>query len=139
MIINDREYKIIIPKWDNSGRKIRPDELEDIGKKMSEHFGGVTIFPSVLGCWKDPEGKLQCEENAVFSSFSDSESFENWEMQKKIDEEFIKNLAEDLGKRFGQESIVIAENKVEVNFIKGKYQKELPSEKLGIDWFKKLI
>lgn len=139
MIINDREYKIIVPKWDNSGRKIRPDELEDIGKKMSEHFGGVTIIPSVLGCWKSPEGKLQCEENAIFSSFRDSESSENWEMQKRIDEEFIKNIARSLGERFGQESVIIAEDKVEVSFIKGEYQKELPQERVGQDWFKKLV
>jgi len=138
-MINDREYKLIVPKWDNSGRKIKAEELEEIGKKMSEHFGGVTIIPSVLGCWKTPEGKLQCEENVLFSSFRDSESVRDWERQKRIDEEFVRNLARRLGERFGQESVLIAEDKVEVTFIKGRYEKELPEERTGVDWFKKLI
>jgi len=139
MIINDREYKIVVPKWDNSGRRIRAEELEEIGKKMAEHFGGVTIHPSVLGCWKNPEGKLVCEENAIFSSYADSESSPDWEKQKKIDEDFVIKLAKELGEKFGQESVLISEDVVEVEFISGKYSPQLPKERVGVDWFKKLI
>ncbi|MCD6408368.1 hypothetical protein J7L87_04885 [bacterium] len=139
MLINDREYRLIVPKWDNSGRKIKSEEIEEIAKRMSDHFGGVSIIPSILGCWKNEEGKLICEENLVFQAYRDSESVRDWERQKKIDEEFVNSIAKELGKRFGQESVLISEDKVEVNFVEGKYRKELPPERIGIDWFKKLV
>ena len=139
MLINDREYRLIVPKWDNSGRKIKSEEIEEIAKRMSDHFGGVSIIPSILGCWKNEEGKLICEENLVFQTYRDRESVRDWERQKKIDEEFVNSIAKELGKRFGQESVLIGEDKVEVNFVEGKYRKELPPERIGIDWFKKLV
>jgi len=139
-VINDREYRVIVPKYDNSGRKIRAEEMEGLAKKMSEHFGGVTIIPSVLGCWvSERDKKLICEENVVFSSLRDSESVPNWEKQKREDETFIKNLAREVGTRFGQESVLISEDKVEVDFIKGRYREELPRQRVGVDWFRKLI
>ena len=140
MKINDREYRIIIPKWDNSGRKIATEEIEKIAKKMTEHFGGVTVFPSVLGCWKDEErDRIVCEENAIFSSFRDTETTPNWEEQKRKDEEFVRGLAKELGVRFGQGAVLISEDKVEVDFIKGKYRETLPKKFIGIDWFRKKL
>ena len=139
-MINDREYRIIVPKWDNSGRKIKSEEIEEIAKEISEHFGGVSIIPSILGCWKDEKrNKLVCEENLVFSTYRDSEGVKDWGKQKKIDEEFIRSLAKKLGERFGQESVLIGEDKVEVDFVKGKYMESLPKGRVGIDWFKKMV
>jgi len=101
---------------------------------------GVTVIPSVLGCWKNEEGKLICEENLVFEAMRDSESSpRDWEIQKKLDEEFMRRLAKKLGERFGQESVLIAEDKVEVDFVKGRYREELPRERIGVDWFEKLV
>jgi len=140
MRINDREYRLIVPKWDNSGRKIKSEEIKEIAKEVSEWFGGVTVIPSVLGCWKNEEGKLICEENLVFEAMRDSESSpRDWEIQKKLDEEFMRRLASKLGERFGQESVLIAEDKVEVDFVKGRYREELPRERIGVDWFEKLV
>jgi len=138
-IINDREYKIIIPKFDNSGRKIKAEEIEKIAVEMSKHFGGTTIIPSVLGCWVDRVGELICEENIVISSLRDSESSVDWEAQKQKDENFIVNMANRIGIELGQDSILVSEDKVEVDFVRGRYKKELPEKKVGIDFFRKLI
>jgi len=138
-IINDREYRIIVPKWDNSGRRIKSEEIKDIARRISEHFGGVTIFPSVLGCWKEGEN-LICEENLVIDVSRDSETAKKpWQEQIKEDEKFIFDLAKKLGERFGQYSVMVSENKVEVDFVSGRYRKSLPSEVVGIDWFEKLV
>jgi len=137
--INDREYRIIVPKWDNSGRKIKAEELQAIAQKMSDHFGGVTIYPSVVGCWWSDDRKFICEENAVFVSFADSESSEDWKKQIQDDERFVFNLAKELGERFGQATVSVGKNNVEVAFLKGQYLEELPRSRVGHDWFKKYL
>jgi len=140
MVINDIEHKLVVPKWDNSGRKIKSEEISEIAKEMSNQFGGVTINPSVLGCWNDRKrDMLVCEENMVFSSVRDSETTPNFEEQKIKDLKFMEDMAKKLGKEFGQESIMSSENKVEVKFIEGKFKEELPEEKTGVNWFDKLV
>ena len=85
--INDREYNLIIPKYDNEGHKIKSEKIEEIAEKMSERFGGVTVFPSILGCWKSKKMPgVKCEENTIISSVRDSEGVENWEKVKRQDE-----------------------------------------------------
>ena len=140
MAINDVRHELIVPKWDNSGRKIKAEEIEDIAKKMANRFGGVTITPSVLGCWVSKEtDSLICEENTIFSSVRDSESVDNFERRKVEDLEFMKNLAKELGVKFGQEAIMSSEDVVEVRFIEGRFKKELEEDKLGVNWFKKML
>ena len=141
MRVNDRKYSIIIPKWDNSGRKIRVEILERIVKKMANHFGGATLIPSVLGCWVDEKrNKLVCEENAELFAIRDSETSPlPWNEQKRVDEEFVRNLAKEVADELGQSAVMITEGIQEVKFVQGRYREELPEKKVGIDWFKKLI
>ena len=138
MRINDRKYSIIIPKWDNSGRKIRPEILEKVVKRMSEHFGGATVIPSVLGCWKEGD-KLICEENAEVYSIRDSESVSDVERQNQIDERFVRDLAKSVANELGQSAVMVTEGIQEVTFIGGRYRKELPQSKVGINWFRRLL
>lgn len=136
MLINDREYRIVIPQYDNSGNKIDPKQIEYFAKKMAEHFGGVTVIPNVLGCWKDESGKLQCEKNTLLISNDDSEKYPNWSERKAESERFINNLASEIGKKLGQACVYTSESRVEVNFVEGKYKKALPkSIRYKPDWF----
>ena len=140
MEINDREFRLIIPKFDNDLHKIKAEEIEEIAKEMSEHFGGVTVYPSVLGCWKNPKtGELQCEENVVITAVRDSENTKNYEEQLKKDREKVEKIAKRYGKRFGQESVLWGRNITEVKFEEGKFRKSVPEKIRGIDFFKKLI
>lgn len=135
--INDIKYSIMIPKYDNSGRKIKAEVLEEKVKRMARHFGGVSVIPSVLGCWEDDEGNLICEENAEVYSIRNYESPEDVSKRKK-DLEFVIDLAEEIGKELGQASIMVSNAKSEVVFVSGEYKEQLKG-KTGIDWFKKLL
>jgi hypothetical protein len=140
MEINDREFRLIIPKYDNDLHKIKAEEVKEIAKEMSEQFGGVTVYPSVLGCWKDTEtGKLQCEENIVITATRDSENTKNYEEQLKRDREKMEKIAKKYGKRFGQKSVMWGRSITEVKFEKGKFRKSVPEHIRGIDFFEKLI
>lgn len=123
--INDTEFKIIIPKYDNSGKKIKTEVIKEIGDKMSEHFKGISINPSIIGCWKD-KGKMICEENLVISAIRDSETTENYGNQINNDVKFMKNLSKKVGKSLGQAEILQSKSKVEADFVKGKFKKGLP-------------
>jgi len=138
--INDREYTIIIPKYDNSGNKIATKELKNITKEVSDHFGGATVTPSVLGCWKDEERNvLECEENAVITAIRDSENKSNVSSQNNIDRQFVSELSKRYGDRLGQALITNVRDIVEVDFVKGKYKEKLPKKITGIDFFEKLL
>jgi len=137
--INDIKYSLILPKYDNSGNKIKPEVLADKVKRMAEHFGGVTVIPSVLGCWKDEErGELVCEENAEVYAIRNSEDSENITKTRLEDLDFIYDLAKEVGNDFGQASIMISNARTEMSFVSGEYKENL-KEMTGIDFFRKLL
>lgn len=136
--IDDIKYSIIIPKYDNSGRKIKPEVIEKKVRKMARHFGGVTVIPSVLGCWEDEDGKLVCEENAEIYSIRNFEGDEDKTKIRLKDLDFVFDLAKEIGEELGQASVMISNAKTEMAFVSGKYRENL-KEKTGIDWFKKLL
>ncbi|MCD6467803.1 MAG: hypothetical protein J7L32_00605 [Thermoplasmata archaeon] len=138
--INDIKYSIIVPKYDNSGRKIRVDKIAEKVKKMARHFGGVTVIPSVLGCWEDDSGKLVCEENAEIYSIRDIDKNEKPSQISKIrneDTNFIVKLGEEIGKDLGQAVVMVSNARTEMSFVSGEYKDSIKDT--GVDWFKKLI
>lgn len=145
--INDIEFGIILPKYDNSGAKINPELHKKIAVKMSEHFGGVTVFPSVLGCWVNENNELQCEENVLITSIRDTESIEKGKTIEEVlenDRKFMWELGKKAGEIFGQASIMETQGRKEATFIEGEYKEKLSKKKLLIpkapeDVFKKLI
>ena len=141
MKIDDREFSLILPKFDNTKvRKIKPEVLKEFSNKISEHFGGVTIRPSVLGCWfSSKTNKLECEENIILSAVRDSETTPNFKEQIEKDREFMNKLSEEAGIKLGQESVMIFENLTEGNFVEGVRKDQLPKNMIGIDFFNKLI
>jgi len=135
---DDREFGIVVPKYDNSQRKIKVDLIKKVATEMSKHFGGATILPTVLGAWVDDNGNLQVEENVLITSMRDVESPEDIEKVKE-DEQFMKKLAQMVGDEFGQAYVMITDDIKEVDFVEGRYKEELPKSKVGIDFFSKLI
>ena len=140
--MNDIEYRLILPIYDNSGRKIKPDLLTEAAEEMSIHFGGITVHPHVIGCYMEKDEKtqeinLKCDENTIF--FAVREDGLDNEEQRKEDEEFMKKLAKKYGKKFGQESVFYGTDVVEVSFIPGKKKKRLPEEALGYNILKRYL
>jgi len=138
--IREKEHTITVPKYDNSGRKIRPEVIKKYSNLLSERFGGVTIYPSVLGCWVD-KGIQYCEENIILRANRDLDKIKDLKRRKiiKKDRAFIKKLSKDIGMDLGQEVVLTSEDNVEVSYRKGLKREELEKEKIGADWFEKLI
>lgn len=138
--INDMKYSVVVPKYDNSGRKIRADKIAEEVKRMARHFGGVTVIPSVLGCWENDDGNLVCEENAEVYSIrnidKDSTPQDTAKIRKK-DTEFIVELGEKIGNDLGQAVIMVANARTEMSFVSGEYKDSIKDT--GVNWFNKLL
>jgi hypothetical protein len=135
----DKEFKIIVPKYSNDRERIDSDVLAMYAKKMAEYFGGVTVNPSVLGCWVDEErGELVCEENLILMSAFDASS----KTEREIEEarEFVRGLAKEIGDDLGQAAIMVIEDNIDrFEFVEGTYSKEIPDFLKEHDFFKRLL
>ena len=76
----DFEFKLILPKNDNSGNRINPETHKHYASELAKRFGGVTIIPDVLGCWINQKGILQCEKNMIMVANRDNKV---WDSDKK--------------------------------------------------------
>lgn len=163
--ITERDWKITIPLYDNSGNKIKVDVLKEFINKINNHFGGSTIL-KVGGCYSDG-GKTMCEENILILT---SRDFDNpyvdtgliGEFKKKCsarrdseecirlankilseDREFMKKLAEEIGRKLGQDSVYVSEGiSQDVSLVKGEWLERLSSDKVlssGEAFFKRLL
>lgn len=143
--IDDREYKVIVPKRDNKGQRIKNEEIESFVLEFSDHFDGATIQPTVIGCWRHPDKpeRTVCEENLVMSAVRDSEQLDrdgiDPQKQAKKDLVFVRSIATKIGDRFGQYGIFYSKELTEIEVVPSKGEEELPRERLGLDLFKKLI
>jgi len=148
--IDDREFRIILPKYDNAEKKIKAGVLKKVIDEMNLHFKGSTIYPSVLGCWTNPSNKdLICEENIIVTSVRDNEHEAVKEELKRRgisfkqmldeDEKFMQSLSKKTGFKLGQGEVFTGTSTTEVDMLKGKFKEELPKSKTGADFFRKYI
>jgi hypothetical protein len=105
MVLYARDFKLIIPIT-------AQENIRDVERKMTEHFGGVSAFPLVKGYWSDPKGKLYEDENILLSSVRDYSKSEHPYIQLHQDEEFMQKLAQDIGEKTNQQSIFVEEDLV---------------------------
>jgi len=134
----DLAFRIIVPKYSNAGERISTDVLAKYAKAIAEKFGGVTVYPSTIGCWVTKDGSLQCEENIVIEA--DLETSELREEDVKEYEEFVKDIAKRIANDLGQEEVMYTIDVLEdVVSVKGKYRKRIPDHMKERDFFKKLL
>jgi len=154
--INDREFNMILPKFDNNGKKIDSDELEDLIKRVSNRFGGSTSITENIGCFvpederpdvddedeadmlQEELGNMQCEEVIQVAALRGSDS----NVPLDEDREFFKNLAERAAEELGQFSITVNEDRTEFSFVEGdnSFEPGLDEDKLGHgDIFERLV
>lgn len=130
---DEREFSIIIPKKDNAGHLLDVGGIKRYAEKMSDHFGGVTINPTVVGCWREKKSDpLQCEENVrLFSGRDFPVGTSDVDAEKKLasDRLFMKKFATDIGRKFGQYSIYVVEDIVKDNKqIRGEWKEQVGEE-----------
>ncbi len=129
-------YQIVIPKFDNEGHRLSTQELQAIADRMTKHFGGITIDPKVLGCYLD-EGETVCDENTIYTSIRIGST----PAHAAHDRAFMEALAEEVGVRFGQESVMttIEDDPDSVQFVVGKKKQAVTKKMREQDYFKQLV
>lgn len=124
----EAEFKIIFPKYDNSGNRINPERFNPYFNKIISEFDGFTLIPEALGCWRDEKsGKVMCDENMVV--FTSADTSDQREINRKYN--FLKQLSKDIGKEFGQASVFVENDAIyDVSFMKGKFKRGLGREEV---------
>jgi|TARA_Y100000310_G_C20671913_1_gene810764 hypothetical protein len=135
----ERTFRMVLPKYDNSGRRISTDILRDISRNIASRFEGISVIPSMLGCYAPPEGgDMECEENIILEA-TRSGPDTTVDLLKK-DVEFFAAAAKEAGVLLGQEEIYIQEETdVITTKVGGHRKQQLPKKLLEADFFKKLI
>lgn len=139
--VGEAHFTMILPKADNSGRKINASIQKKHINKVNDHFGGSTVKPITLGCWHDKErGKMQCETGLAVETFRDFDS--DPEMKKldaiqrkqqlQRDYSKMRSIAKSAAKEYGQASVpVIYDNISDVTLVEGRWSESISSSKTG--------
>lgn len=132
-LLSSREYQIIVPKYDNSQNLISVNRIEIYAKRMTEHFGGITIFPKVLGCNINKKNQsIFCSENSIFTSYriySKDMSEKEYSEITAGDLKFVRDLSKRITKELGKESVIITDSLKNVEFIRGKQMDSVSNPK----------
>lgn len=142
--VGEAEFKMVIPKNDNSGKPIKHKILSKYISKINGRFGGSTTIPTVKGCYSTKEGNKNvffCERNFEITAVRDFQTPYNRELRKlnskqrlkrlSEDYKFMKSLARKAGQELGQDSIFIESDYInDASFIKGNFSKKVRKKKL---------
>lgn len=132
----ERTFRMLLPKYDNSGRRINTDALRDIAREVAARFNGVSVSPVELGCWVGQDGELQCEENVLLEVTRTNATPD----QLEADRQWFMDLARRAGRLFGQEAVFVQEETdTRTTFVPGEPKRALPRALIEADFFKKLI
>lgn len=135
--VGEGKYSIVLPKFDNSGKRINSSVHKKYVRRMNERFFGSTTNPNVLGCFESSDKRIgtRCESNIIINSVRDFEGgdLNSNQRKRKLKEDFnfMKKLGKQAGKEFGQESVLVQfDNVRDVTFVPGRRVNKLSSKKL---------
>lgn len=143
-------FTLIVPKNDNSGRKINNKEYGGYISKINDRFGGSTTTPTVLGCFKNKQThRTECEPNlkieavrdfeSPFDSKKDLSNKSKREVLRK-DYEFMINLQKKIGDNFGQTAMLTVASEVDdASLILTKRKNKLDNKKIFDDFFNRYV
>lgn len=89
--------EILLPLYDNEGRRFAAEEFDRVRDELAEAFGGATAFrrSPAEGVWKEG-GETSRESVVVFEVMADS-----------LERAWWREYREGLERRFRQEKIVV--------------------------------
>lgn len=136
--VSEREFRIILPIRDNKQHELKREVYEPYMKKMSDEFGGVTIYKA-FGCAREKpihgeDNPLQCEENIVIESSFDTSDKRRIEKGLRV----MNELGKKAQKKFGQWGVIVQSDVIEdVGMAHGDSVGSLPKKmrKENFDWF----
>ena len=88
--------EILLPLYDNEGRRFGAGEFDRVRDELAEHFGGVTAFrrSPAEGLWKEG-GETSRDRVVIFEVMADS-----------LERDWWREYRAELERRFQQEKIV---------------------------------
>jgi hypothetical protein len=95
--------EILLPLYDNEGRRFGPEHFAKLRETLVERFGGLTAFSRspAEGVWEEG-GERSRDDIVIFEVMSDY-----------LDRAWWRRLREELEKTFRQEEIVVRARDVE--------------------------
>ena len=90
--------QVLVPLYDNDGRRFPSAEFARIRRELTDRFGGVTAYTRApaQGVWEDEEGRTHHDDVIVMEV-----------MVEKLDQRWWSAYRAELGERFRQESLVV--------------------------------
>jgi hypothetical protein len=90
--------QILLPLYDNEGRRFGADAFDRVRNELAERFGGVTTFrrSPAEGLWRDEGGAVARDELAIFEVMSEA-----------LDRAWWAGYRAELERRFRQEKMVV--------------------------------
>ena len=143
--VGEAEFRMIVPKRDNSKNPIKKEILLKYIGKINKIFGGSTTYPSVYGCYPKEDESFFCETNFVITAARDFESIYNKEdlsklnanqrlMRLKEDYRKLQSLGRKASKELGQDTIFVESDYInDASLVKRKKSKKefLSKNKIG--------
>jgi hypothetical protein len=134
----DREYHIVVPKFDNARQMLGSGAFSEHFERIQNQFGGFTLIPKTYGCWFNPEKKkAECEENFMISMtrIIDQNDMENMSRKaiNKIhrdDATFVADMSKQMGLEYGQGAIMISEMECNATMTSCKWEPKVSKEVL---------
>jgi hypothetical protein len=89
--------QLLLPVYDNEGRRVPDDKFAEVRRELTAEFGGVTAYlrSPATGLWQRESGEVDRDEMVMFETMVD-----------RLDPGWWKKYRSDLEERFSQEVIV---------------------------------
>lgn len=90
--------QILLPLFDNDGRRFAPERFERVRAELTEAFGGLTAYrrAPAEGLWKNDSGEVACDAVVIVEVMAD-----------QLDRAWWRRYGETLARRFAQQELVI--------------------------------
>lgn len=90
--------ELLLPLYDNEGRRFGAAEFDRVRDELAEHFGGVTAFrrSPAEGVWREGDGEESHDRLLIFEV-----------MAAEIDRGWWRDYRGELERRFRQEKLVV--------------------------------
>ena len=96
--------QVLLPLYDNSGRKFPQDEFGAVRRELTERFGGATAYTRAPaeGTWEGADGRVHHDDVIVVEV-----------MTETLDRPWWSRYRKELSDRFRQEELVVRATSLE--------------------------